>query len=357
MENRNDKTTETSGSQAQENACAAEENEALYSPSQIIRLYADRLRSSAPVMNIKSVQGYYAYTSQTMKLYGGKVYARLIDIDTREDLTIIVPLHIVEGYADGTLVKVTGYPSLQIRGSSYIILFNVMKMTPLSIPPLTKMENSLFDCRRLKMQNGFHNVEDAITDRIKRRKKVRITIITPIQSVAKEDFIAGLGATRQSVTLTHETERFSDAARLSQLLREEDDRQADIIALLRGGGPGIAQLDDTKVAETLALLKTPWVYGVGHEEDRPFIRSIADKAVATPRGAGEYIREIIEQTKERYPDTPLVPKGVNLPAEYYHLKTKFRKTVIAVIVLAVLLTVITALSVVPKIIAAVTNTP
>lgn len=46
-------------------------------------------------------------------------------------------------------------------------------------------------------------------------------------------------------------------------------------------------------------MRTPFVSGVGHDEERIFLRAVADKWTSTPQGLGQYFSELVERIEER----------------------------------------------------------
>lgn len=301
-----------------------------YTPRQLKALYCEQLRKVTPVMGLISVEGVY---KPATNVYNNIAYDRIVDADTGDTLTIVVPLSLRMDVEKGNRIRVTGTVSLYPHHNGDEFGMRLYVATIHRLPPLhlTPDEERLFDCRRFKLQQGFYNVDQVIAGPIRHGVQLRLIAIYPLQSVAQADFIAGIGDAITYINIKEVKVNFSDSALLSQLLKEADAMNFDLIALLRGGGAGLSDLDNPQVAETLAQLSTPWLYGSGHEQDRLFIRSIADMAVPTPKAAGEYIRKIIHLYRPQ--PTPTIPTQSSLANH------RIRHLLIASIIIVLLLVV------------------
>lgn len=273
-----------------------------YTPSQIIALYAERLRKASPDMGLLTVEGNY---KPTQAIYGSMAYDRIVDPVTGASLLIVMPIEMRTDIQQGDKISVTGTLSLsqRRRGDEYDVRLNVTSLKRLAPQSLTQSEERFFDCRRYKLEQGFHNVDQVIATPIKHRTPLSIIAFMPQQSVAAADFLAGLDDARQFVDIREVRINFANSAQMKAMLEKADNARPHLIVILRGGGTGLDDIDTPEVAEALAHLHTPWLYGMGHEQDRLFIRSIADMAVSTPKAAGEYIRKIIMQYRQS-PSTP-----------------------------------------------------
>lgn len=301
-----------------------------YTPSQIIALYAERLRKSSPDMGLLTVEGNY---KPTQAIYGNMAYDRIVGPDTGASLLIVMPIEMRTGIQQGDKISVTGTLSLsqRRRGDEYDVRLNVTSLKRLASQPLTQSEQRFFDCRRYKLEQGFHNVDQVIANPIKHSTPLSIIAFMPQQSVAAADFLAGLDDARQFVDIREVRINFANSAQMRVMLEKADNVRPHLIVILRGGGAGLDDIDTPEVADALAHLHTPWLYGMGHEQDRLFIRSIADMAVSTPKAAGEYIRKIILQ----YRQSPSPPAPTTVMAS-----SRLKIPLIAAIIIIIILIII-----------------
>ena len=91
------------------------------------------------------------------------------------------------------------------------------------------------------------------------------------------DFNAGIQAAKAAIDFVEQRVNFSNSAELCQRLKAIDGQHFDVLALVRGGGGGIENLDDLDVLQTVADLQTPLIAAIGHVEEKLFIKQIADK--------------------------------------------------------------------------------
>lgn len=70
----------------------------------------------------------------------------------------------------------------------------------------------------------------------------------------------------------------------------------DVIAIVRGGGSGIREVFDMPdLIESVVNLTTPFVTGVGHPGEKPFIAKVADKDLGTPSLLGVYFKDLVNR--------------------------------------------------------------
>src|SRR5262249_55558104 len=78
-------------------------------------------------------------------------------------------------------------------------------------------------------------------------------------------------------------------------LIESDKTNADIIALIRGGGTGLNFLDDVLLAETVINCKTCIVSATGHGDDNLLLKKVVDKSFDNPTAFGSYLKSYREK--------------------------------------------------------------
>jgi len=123
----------------------------------------------------------------------------------------------------------------------------------------------------------------------------RIGLVTSADSDAREDAVTSIHGRHPNVDIViHHTTVQGDDAMLSimQAISELDDNaHIDVIVLTRGGGSekDLRVFNETPLCRVIHNTTTPFVVGVGHENDRTLADEVADKRVMTPTHAGEIV--------------------------------------------------------------------
>ncbi|SFT09604.1 exodeoxyribonuclease VII large subunit [Halostagnicola kamekurae] len=123
----------------------------------------------------------------------------------------------------------------------------------------------------------------------------RIGLITSVDSDAREDAVTSIHSRHPDVDLVinHTTVQGDDAMlSMMQAISELDDNaRIDVIVLTRGGGSekDLRVFNETPLCRVIHNTTTPFVVGVGHENDRTLADEVADKRVMTPTYVGEIV--------------------------------------------------------------------
>jgi predicted nucleic acid-binding Zn ribbon protein len=80
------------------------------------------------------------------------------------------------------------------------------------------------------------------------------------------------------------------------MLAKLDNMGFDAIALIRGGGKYLEELNSRIVIKACAALSTPLLVAAGHFVDNPLIQHIASKVCGTPTMLGVYLAEMSERS-------------------------------------------------------------
>lgn len=318
-----------------------------YTPSELIIMLSRVVQTNISVMELVSITGIFKSSKPSM-LYGdNNYYDHIADACTNAELLLLIPNELHDGLEDGRNIVVIGMPELKTNAYSgkYEVALRVTRVVTTTPSLTTNTKQELLNCHAIKAQRGFKNVDALIEDTVEKGHKLRLLAVYPLNSVAPDDFKAGLGTGfGDDIELNELRVNFADPQALRQCLNNADNGSYDIIALLRGGGEGLSRLDDPLIAETLAKLNTAWLYGIGHENDHLFIRNIADKAEPAPKSAGCYIRSHIESAKEK--KRKLQELSMELQSTGKNLKT-FRRllvTTVSLLILAICTIIILMLS-------------
>ena len=312
-----------------------------YTPQEMMAIAEKELQKNFPNFGVVAVTGIYKPAKAEI-FYGDRYYYdHIVDPDTKTEMTVIIDEKMRSGLENGDRITVVGVPEMSHGGyyDRFGVVLRVSRVARVAAAQLTAQGEKLLDCRLTKTRKGFRNVDDIIAKTVASGHKLRLLAICPLSSVAKDDFVPGLGTAIQHVDLKEINVNFSNPAAVSRCIEQADySGSYDLIALLRGGGSGVESIDDPIVGEAIARLNTPILYGMGHEDDRLLIRSIVDKDVPTPKAAGSYIREQVEKAVNRKADdVRLIRKNADAEQQIGTYRTVTKALVIAVVVLAVAL--------------------
>jgi exodeoxyribonuclease VII large subunit len=108
-------------------------------------------------------------------------------------------------------------------------------------------------------------------------------------SIVDKDVLAALGQHAEAYQIVERWIPLTDPAAVAAALSVQE-VDADLVAIVRGGGEGISALSDRQVIEAVAhQVPVPIVSAVGHEVDRPFLQDLVYQAFPTPTALGTWL--------------------------------------------------------------------
>ena len=217
--------------------------------------------------------------------YNGRLYWYLVDGDAR--LTVQIPERSRDFH--GRRVMVTGRltPRLWKERGAFEVTLYVESITPLDPPPDDWIGplRGVGEERRL----SWPTVERAIEKQILAGERPRVLMFCGTNSVVGEDVRAALGPHARAYHIDTRQVSLTDAAAVAAALSAQK-MDADLVAVVRGGGEGLSALSDRRVIETLARhVSVPVVSAVGHAVDRPLIQEVVYHAFPTPTALGTWL--------------------------------------------------------------------
>jgi hypothetical protein len=270
-----------------------EEREAFMTPSEILNIFRNFLSNKEINARVIAMRGVYR---KTAAVYAQKGYDTLRDANSREEITLVVPMGLRDGLQDGNLVTVWGVLDRSVRPNGQIqILLNVTRTAVIQDTVLTQDDRIREEARKMKAEKGYGNVDALLENMLMRDTRPKVALLYAEKSITHEDFEKGAQCAKTWIDFTEHRTNFNNAASFQQKLRELDAAGYDVLCVIRGGGGGLEQLDHPDIIRCLASLNTPWIYGVGHEKENPFIRQIADKVIPIPFAVGTYFRDLTER--------------------------------------------------------------
>jgi Exonuclease VII, large subunit len=215
----------------------------------------------------------------------GEVYWFLVDGSAR--LTVRIP----ERYrhVSGRRVEATGQPSRRTneeRGEIEVIL-RVQRITPLDPTP----EDWIGPLRPIgeTRRSSWPAIERSIESRILAGDQPRVLMLLGTSSMVDKDVHAALGPHGRAYHIDKRRIPLTDPAAVAAALSVQT-VDADLVALVRGGGDGISALSDRHVIDAVAHhMPIPIVSAVGHAVDQPLIQDLVYCAFPTPTALGTWL--------------------------------------------------------------------
>jgi exodeoxyribonuclease VII large subunit len=220
------------------------------------------------------------------KIYGrGELYWVLVDGGAR--LTVRIP----ERNRDfsGRRVAITGQPRRrpnENRGGIEVIL-HVEDIKPLDPTP----EDWIGPLQPIgeKRRSSWPAIERSIESRILAGDQPRVLMFFGASSMVVKDVGAALGEHARAYHIEERRIPLTDPAAVAAALSVQD-VDADLVAIVRGGGEGISALSDRQVIDAVAHhVPVPIISAVGHAADRPLIQDLVHRAFPTPTALGTWL--------------------------------------------------------------------
>ena len=276
-----------------------------FKPSEIIRIFNDFLARSSASAKLVYLRGIYL-RSQSNTPYGGFYYDKIKDEESQDEISIKITLNQRNELKNGNLVDVAGTIERRISPQGYIQLnLAVSRVNIVQHQVVTELEMKQSELWKIKSQR-FKNVDTTIENVLYQSKRPSIALVLPSGSIALSDFDTAKRAATTHFDFREYRVTFSKGVELSTLLKQIDAIGFTAIALVRGGGSGLEALDDLNVLEAVTNLNTPFISAIGHEDEKIFIKRIADKVVISPTDLGNYFRETIERVDKAMNDSMAV---------------------------------------------------
>lgn len=272
-----------------------------YTPSEIIGIFNDILahQNNQASGKIVCIRGIYLVGNRTS--YQGYYYDTLRDEKSPNELPIRISDAQRNELTPGNLVEILGTLGRKITAKSEIKLeLNVSRVEVVKEQVIDENEIKRIEYRQRKVSAGFKNVDGILESLLFNDTRPKIALIIAQTSITLKDFEDGIKAARVALDFIEDRVVFTQTKLLCTKLKQLDQLGYHAIAMVRGGGIDSAtDVDKPEVIETVAELKTPFISGVGHKDEKIFLRQVADKWTATPQGLGQYFSDMVEDVSEK----------------------------------------------------------
>lgn len=265
----------------------------IYTPQEVACIFKEQLKTPAKVVTI---EGVYRQNPKSGNYYG-YFYDSLAAQNSNYEMTLVVPAALREKMKDGTLVQVSGVVSKELRNRCSIDLhFNVTRYDVIEENVISEDEQRLMSLQAEKSAKGYRNVDGVLEAKLFRGEKPNICLLFARGTITDQDFKKGLEAAKSHIDFVEENETFAQISQLRAKLGQLDRMGYDVIAIVRGGGSGVKEVFNMPdLIESVVNLSTPFVTGVGHPGEKPFIAKVADKDLGTPSLLGVYFKDLVNR--------------------------------------------------------------
>ena len=272
-----------------------------YTPSEIIGIFNDILahQNNQASGKIVCIRGLYLVGNGTS--YQGYYYDTLRDEKSSSELPIRISDAQRKELTPGNLVEILGTLGRKITAKSEIKLeLNVSRVEIVKEQVIDENEVKRIEYRQRKVSAGFKNVDSILESLLFNETRPKIALVIAATSITLKDFEDGIKAARVALDFVEDRVVFTQTKLLCTKLKQLDQLGYHAIAMVRGGGvDSTTDVDKPEVIETVVGLKTPFISGVGHKDEKIFLRQVADKWTATPQGLGQYFSDMVEIVSEK----------------------------------------------------------
>ena len=272
-----------------------------YTPSEIIGIFNDILahQNNQASGKIVCIRGLYLVGNNTS--YKGYYYDTLRDEKSQNELPIRISDAQRNELTPGNLVEILGTLGRKITDKSEIKLeLNVSRVEVVKEQVIDENEIKRIEYRQRKVSAGFKNVDGILESLLFNDTRPQIALIIAQTSITLKDFEDGIKAARVALDFIEDRVVFTQTKLFCTKLKQLDQLGYHAIAMVRGGGiDSTTDVDKPEVIETVVGLKTPFISGVGHKDEKIFLRQVADKWTATPQGLGQYFSDMVETVSEK----------------------------------------------------------
>lgn len=224
--------------------------------------------------------------------YPKQFYKKLKEQNSESCIYLNIPNTIitVNQLRGGELVDVCGYVTVAARDNIYSLRVEVtdIKINNHEQSSIVQLNRDLLtEINNIQVENyDFPNKNHY--ERI-----VNCALIHPISETTVKDFNDALG-NRSDFDCKFFEVNISDPEALIKTLKEIGTLNADVVAIIRGGGDGFEVFNSIDVCRAFNAIKCHKILGLGHKENSTLLDLFADHVAATPSLLGTYVQRKLD---------------------------------------------------------------
>ncbi|WP_420631949.1 exodeoxyribonuclease VII large subunit [Candidatus Leptofilum sp.] len=231
------------------------------------------------------------YQDRQRNSYKGYYFDRLKDERGGQIITLKLPEKLKQQVENGGFYCFQGQLHKDVRWDGVIEpVFLAINL----VQELTHDDEARLDIRaalrQAKAVQGYSDLESKLRKILSEGQRPHIVLISGKTSIVLLDLYAALKQARSSYQFSEQRINLLDKQAIIHALLAADEK-FDLIAIIRGGGPGLQIFDDVEIAEAALQLKSDLATAVGHAQDETLLEQIADQQFTTPTAFGTFLRE------------------------------------------------------------------
>jgi hypothetical protein len=223
------------------------------------------------------------------KDYGGFIYAQIRDPRSTESLDARVPVQLAAGMAWNQETVFVGFINFKSRRGELRPEFrvdDVRQAGDLHLPS----KDELLQRWAAAVARPKRDVRAALL-----RERPRVVLISGVGSVAVDDVRAQLREAEADLDLQVVRVSMHRPAEVARAVRQAAGAQA--VALTRGGGQTVHDLDDEELIGAVAGSPVPVLVALGHATDDLVVARVADSSFPTPTALGAWLRDTLQHKR------------------------------------------------------------
>jgi exodeoxyribonuclease VII large subunit len=230
-------------------------------------------------------------TAGTGREYSGFIYATLRDPRTSDAIDAWIPVSLagsLEWNREAVFVGLVHYKARRGELRPEFRVDAVQEAGPLRLPS----KDELLQRWSAAIARPKRDMRAALQG-----QAPRLAIITGVGSVAVDDIHAQLREAEADLALDVVRVSMHRPAVVARAIRQAADAQA--VALTRGGGQDVHELDTEELIGAVASSLVPVVVALGHASDELVVGRVADACFPTPTALGAWLRDVVEDKRRQ----------------------------------------------------------
>lgn len=271
-----------------------------FHPLQLMTMVSEQISKNSNLLgNVIYLRGVYMPNNKGTQ-YKGYCYDLLRDENNNATITIIVPAILRNKLKQHKVVVLAGMLVKKLDGAKgqIEVLFRVDSF----VEEVEDEKIDPEDLRRIALVKekgmlGKKAVTALLKGKIMRGERPKVCLVYAADSITDLDFDKGVKSAATEIDFyVDKSTAFTNADKVVLLLKTLDTKGYDTIALVRGGGNGLEQLDNVKILDCVLHMKTPTLGGAGHVGVRLWLHSIVDENLSVPALLGQYFSDLVSKT-------------------------------------------------------------
>ena len=212
------------------------------------------------------------YIACGRKIHGNYYYDRIKEEANNQFIKIKTPEIIRQSIKEGDIYIFKGCLDRRIDENGNIKLtYVIAEVISQQKKQISDEEFEKIEIQRKKAILGYKDLELAIKNKLYVDERPNIALIYGSTGIVNQDFNTAMKEARTKYNITEHRINLSSKQEIINKLEELNKKSfldgCDVIAILRGGGPGLAIFGNVDIAKEVLELKPIFITAIGHAED------------------------------------------------------------------------------------------